>query len=139
PTHGQQEFAFYNHYYKNYCYLPLFIFEGLSGALVTACLRPGTRPPGRENAMILVRLLAFLRRHWPRTHILVRADSHFATPEVISGLAYRHLIHHAYGLAGDPVMLRHAAPAIQEARRLHQQRPALAKAHLAPLPDSSRL
>ena len=33
PTHGQQELAFYNHYYQNYCYLPLLIFEGLSGAL----------------------------------------------------------------------------------------------------------
>src|SRR5437870_1992703 len=75
PTHGQQELAFYNHYYKNYCYLPLLIFEGLSGALVMACLRPGTRPTGAENAMILV-----------------RGDSHFATPEVIEVLAHRHLI-----------------------------------------------
>src|SRR5262249_40549267 len=59
PTHGQQEFAFYNHDYQQYCYLPLLVFEGLSGALVTACLRPGTRPTGAENAMILGRLLAF--------------------------------------------------------------------------------
>src|SRR3989454_10118660 len=36
---------------------PLFIFEGTSHALVTAYLRPGTRPSGAENAMILVRLL----------------------------------------------------------------------------------
>jgi len=139
PTHGQQEFAFYNHYYKNYCYLPLFIFEGLSGALVTACLRPGTRPPGRENAMLLVRLLAFLRRPWPRPHILVRGDSHFATPEVIEVLAHRHLIDFVFGLAGNPILLRHAAPVIQEARRLHQQRTALAQAHHARPPDSSRL
>src|ERR1044071_3473998 len=27
-THGQQEFAFYNHSYRSYCSLPLFIFEG---------------------------------------------------------------------------------------------------------------
>ena len=114
PTHGQQEFAFYNHYYKNYCYLPLLIFEGLSGALVTAGLRPGTRPTGAENAMILVRLLAFLRRHWPRTHILVRGDSHFATPEVIEVLAHRHLIDFVFGLAGNPVLLRHAEPVLQE-------------------------
>ena len=58
PTHGQQEFTFYNHYYKNYCYLPLFIFEGTSHALVTAYLLRGypetfshccgeiTQPPG---------------------------------------------------------------------------------------------
>ena len=44
PTYGQQEFAFYNHHYRNHCYLPLFIFEGTSHALVTAVLRPGTRP-----------------------------------------------------------------------------------------------
>src|SRR5262245_2639717 len=139
PTHGQQEFAFYNHYYQNYCYLPLLIFEGLSGALVTACLRPGTRPTGAENAMILVRLLAFLRRHWPRTHILVRGDSHFATPEVIDVLAHRHLIDFVFGLAGHPVLLRHAAPVMQEARHLYQQRTARAQAHHASPPDSSRL
>src|SRR5512132_204095 len=139
PTHGQQELAFYNHYYQTYCYLPLLIFEGLSGALVTACLRPGTRPIGAENAMILVRLLAFLRRHWPQTHILVRGDSHFATPEVIEVLAHRHRIDFVFGLAGNAVLLRHAAPVMQEARRLHQQRTALAQAHHAHPPDSSRL
>jgi Transposase DDE domain group 1 len=139
PTHGQQELAFYNHYYKNYCYMPLLIFEGLSGALVTACLRPGTRPTGAENAMLLVRLLAFLCRHWPRTHILVRGDSHCATPEVLEVRAHRHLIDCVFGLAGNTVLLRHAAPVIQEARRLHQQRTALAQAHHARPPASSRL
>jgi hypothetical protein len=139
PTHGQQAFAFYNHYYKNYCYLPLLIFEGLSGALVTACLRPGTRPTGAENAMIVVRLLAFLRRPWPRTPILVRGASHCATPEVLEGLAPRHRLDCVFGLAGHPVLLRHAAPVLQEARRLHQQRTALAQAHHARPPASSRL
>src|SRR5438093_310439 len=86
PTHGQQEFAFYNHYYKNYCYLPLLIFEGLSGALVTACLRPGTRPTGAENAMILVRLLAFLRSIWYQTNILDRVTLHFTLHVVIDVL-----------------------------------------------------
>src|SRR5262249_11703639 len=65
PTYGQQEFAFYNHYDQRYCYRPLCIFAGTSHALVPACLRPGTRPPGAENAMMLVRLLSYLRRHWP--------------------------------------------------------------------------
>jgi len=139
PTHGQQELAFYSHYYKNDCSLPLLIFEGLSGALVTACLRPGTRPIGAEKAMIFVRLLAFLRRHWPQTHILVRGDSHCATPEVIEVLAHRHRIDFVFGLAGNAVLLRHAAPVMQEARRLHQQRTALAQAHRTCPPASSRL
>jgi Transposase DDE domain group 1 len=97
PTHGQQEFTFYNHYYRSYCYLPLFIFEGTSHALVTAYLRPGTRPTGAENAMILVRLLSYLRRRWPQTHILVRGDSHFATPEVIDVIAHRRLTDFVFG------------------------------------------
>jgi hypothetical protein len=139
PTHGQQEFTFYNHYYKNHCYLPLFIFEGTSHALVTAALRPGIRPTGTENAMILVRLLAYLRRHWPHTHILVRGDSHFATPEVIDVLAHRRRTDFVFGLAGNAVLLRHAAPTLQEARRLHHQRGALAQAHGQTPPASSRL
>src|SRR6266705_3465050 len=110
PTHGQQELIFYNHHYQSYCYLPLFIFEGTSHALVTACLRPGKRPPGAENAMILVRLLSYLRRHWPYTHILVRGDSHFANPEVM-----------------------------QVARNLFQQRTALAHAYGEQPPLSSRV
>ena len=97
PTHGQQEFAFYNHYYKSYCYLPLFIFEGTSHALVTACLRPGARPTGAENAMILARLLPYLRQRWPYTHILVRGDSHFATPEVMDVIAHRRLTDFVFG------------------------------------------
>jgi hypothetical protein len=139
PTYGQQKFAFYNHHYRSYCYLPLFIFEGTSHALVTAYLRPGKRPTGAENAMILVRLLSYLRRHWPRTHILVRGDSHFATPEVIEVVAHRRLTNFVFGLAGNAVLLRQAASVMQEARGLHQQRTARAQAHGERPPASSRV
>jgi Transposase DDE domain group 1 len=139
PTHGQQEFTFYNHHYQSYCYLPLLIFEGTSHALLAAFLRPGKRPPGAENAMILVRLLAYLRRHWPTTHILVRGDSHFATPEVLAVIAHRRHMDFVFGLAGNPVLLRQAAPVMQEARRLFQQRTAMAHAYGAPPPPSTRV
>src|SRR5712691_10504163 len=89
--------------------------------------------------MILVRLLSYLRRHWPHTHILVRGDSHFATPEVIEVIAHRRWTDFVFGLAGNAVLLRQAAPTIQEARRLHHQRVALARAHGQVLPASSRL
>ena len=139
PTHGQQEFPFYNHYYQNHCYLPVFIFAGTSHALVTASLRPGTRPSGAENAMILARLLSYLRYHWPHTHILVRGDSHFATPEVMEVIAHRRWTDCVFGLAGNAVLLRQAAPIIEEARRLHHQRVALAQAHDQAPPTRSRL
>jgi hypothetical protein len=139
PTYGQQEFAFYNQHYQNHCYLPLFIFEGTSQALVMACLRPGNRPTGTENAMILVRLLSYLRRHWPHTHILVRGDSHFATPEVIDVITSYRWTDFVFGLASNAVLLRQAASTIEAAWQLHHQRLALARAHGQAPPPSSRL
>jgi hypothetical protein len=139
PTHGQQELAFYNHYYTRYCYLPLFIFEGTSQALVMACLRPGKRPTGAENAMILARLLASLQQQWPETRILIRGDSHFATPEVMAAVTRVPLTDFVFGLAANAILLRQAEPALQEARRLHRQRTATAHAHGESPPASSRL
>jgi hypothetical protein len=139
PTHGQQECTFYNHHYQSHCYLPLLIFEGTSHALGAAFLRPGKRPPGAENAMILVRLLSYLRRHWPTPHILVRGDSHFATPEVIEVIAHRRRMDFVFGLAGNSVLLRQAAPVMQEARALFQHRSALAQAYGEQPPSSSRV
>lgn len=52
-AYAQQQDIFYNHHYGSYCYLPLFVFEGLSGKLITAVLRPGKRPCGAENAAII--------------------------------------------------------------------------------------
>ncbi len=89
--------------------------------------------------MILARLLPYLRQRWPHTHILVRGDSHFATPEVMDVIAHRRQTDFVFGLAGNTVLLRHAAPLLQEARCLHQQRTALARAHGQRLPASSRL
>jgi hypothetical protein len=104
-----------------------------------ACLRPGTRPPGAENAMILARLLSSLRQHWPWTHILVRGDSHFATPEVLEVIPHRRRTDFVFGLAGNAVLLRQAEPVMPVARRLHQQRTALARAHGQWPPTSTRL
>src|SRR5918912_338899 len=59
--------------------------------------------PGQDlaSAPTLSRLLSYLRRHWPYTHILVRGDSHFATPEVMEVIAHRRRIDFVFGLAGN--------------------------------------
>src|SRR2546422_7512451 len=91
------------------------------------------------RSMIMSRLLSYLRRHWPQTHILVRGDSHFATPEVIEVIAHRRLTDFVFGMGGNPVLLRQAAPVMQEARGLSQQRTALAHAYGEQPPLSSRV
>jgi hypothetical protein len=89
--------------------------------------------------MILVRLLAYVRRHWPSTHILVRGDRHCATPEVMEVIAQRRRTDCVFGLAGNPVWLRQAAPVMEAARGLCQQRTALAHAYGEQPPPSSRV
>jgi Transposase DDE domain group 1 len=139
PTHGQQAWTFYTHPYQSDCSLPRCMCEGPAHALVTACLRPGKRPTGAVHALVFVRLLSSLRRHWPQTHLLVRGDSPCATPEGIEGIAHRRLTDCVFGLAGHAVLLCQAAPVMQEARRLSPQRTALAQAHGACPPARSRL
>ena len=66
-TYGQQEMNLYSHHYRSYCYLPLFLFEGLSGKFINAALRSGKRPTGAENAMIIKHVLKRLRGAWPKS------------------------------------------------------------------------
>jgi len=134
-VYGQQPLAFYNAHYRSTCYLPLFIFDGLSGALVTAVLRPGKRPTGVENAMIMARVLKLIRRHFPDTHILVRGDGHFANPELMRLCDDMPNTDFLFGLAGNSVLYRLAEPAMQRARALVATRQALDEAASVKLYD----
>jgi hypothetical protein len=117
PTHGQQEFSFYNHYDGHHCHLPLFLFEGLSGPFITAALRPGKRPTGAENAMIVRRVLARLRAAWPQTRIILRGDAHFANPELMQLAVDDPAIDFLFGLAGNRVLSPLAEPFLAAHRR----------------------
>ncbi|MBK8359576.1 MAG: IS1380 family transposase [Comamonadaceae bacterium] len=139
PTHGQQEFAFYNHHYGNYCYLPLFLFEGISGKLITAVLRPGKRPTGRENAAIIKRVLRLLRQAWPETHILLRGDGHFSNPELMALYEEDPYIDFLFGLAGNKVLSPKAEPLLEKARALHQTNCVNAKRLGLHAPEATRL
>lgn len=117
-VYGQQPLAFYNHHYRSTCYLPLMIFEGVSGALVAAVLRSGKRPTGAENAMILRRVLKRIRAHFPDTRILVRGDGHFSTPELMAMIDAMPNTDFVFGLASNTVINRLAEPLMQSACKL---------------------
>lgn len=121
-THGQQELAFYNHHYGHHCYLPLFLFEGLSGKFITAVLRPGKRPTGAENAAIIKRVLRLIRNHWPDTHIVLRGDAHFSTPELMALRDTDPHLDFIFGLAGNKLLSPLASPLLARAQALHQAR-----------------
>lgn len=108
--YGQQPLAFYNHHYGSTCYLPLMIFDGQSGGLIAAILRPGKRPFGAENAMIMRRVLRRLRQHFPDTHILVRGDGHFSGPELMGLIESMPNIDFIFGFSCNTKLLAIAEP-----------------------------
>ena len=137
-THGQQELACYNHHYGNHCYLPLFLFEGLSGKFITAALRPGKRPKGAENARILKRVLQVLRVAWPQTRIVLRGDGHFANPELMALAMDDPHTDFIFGLTGNSVLKPLAEPFLEHNRKAHALRCENARRAGASLPQRTR-
>jgi len=78
-VHGHQQLRLFNAFYDEYGFQPIVVFDG-DGRLVGALLRPARRPMGAESAAHIRRLIREIRKHWPRTEILLRADSHYCTP-----------------------------------------------------------
>jgi hypothetical protein len=65
PTHGQQEFTFFNGHYDTWCYLPVVATVTFNDETeqfaVAAVLRPGNAPATRGARGLLRRLLGKLR------------------------------------------------------------------------------
>jgi len=137
-TYGQQELSFYNHHYRSYCYLPLFLFEGLSGKFITAALRPGKRPKGAENAMIIKRVLRRLRVVWPETHIVLRGDGHFSNPELMELTLDDPHTDFIFGLTGNRVLSQLAAPFLKDNRAQHERRCENARKSESAIPNATR-
>ena len=90
PTHGQQEFAFFNGHYDTWCYLPVvatvtFNDEPAQFA-VAAVLRPGQAPAGLGARGILRALLRKLRAAFPAATFRVRLDGGFASAKLFTFL-----------------------------------------------------
>jgi len=104
-VHGGQQLRLFNAHYDDYGFQPMVVFDG-AGRFVAAMLRPARRPSGKEARAFLRRLLRAIRANWPRTEILLRADSHYCSPEVFdwcraNGLDY------VLGLAPNATLRRH--------------------------------
>ncbi len=81
-VHGSQQLRLFNAHYDEYGFQPIVVFDG-DGRFVASVLRPAKRPKGVEIRAFLRRLLRAIRANWPKTAILIRADSHYCCPEVL--------------------------------------------------------
>ena len=104
-TYGAQQLTLFNAYYNEYCYMPLLIFDGLTGRLMLPLLRPGRTHKSLSVARIMQRVVEYLHRHWPDTVIELRGDSHFASHEFMDWAHDKWYVRYLTGLSGNSVLL----------------------------------
>jgi hypothetical protein len=77
-----QEGRFYHGHYEEYCYLPLYIFCGRH--LLLARQRRANVAGSDGAVEEVARIIAQIRRTWPRVRIILRGDSGFCNDPMMS-------------------------------------------------------
>lgn len=118
PAHGQQEQVRYDGHYGGYCFLPLHVYEGLSGRLITTVFK-AKRFRAAQLLAVLKRLVKHLRHAWPETLIVFRGDSHFTYPEVMQWIEAQAHLSYVTGLTSNAVLKQLAAEVVEQAKRAY--------------------
>jgi hypothetical protein len=118
PVHGTQEGRFFHGFYGNYCFLPLYVFCG--DQLLVAYLRPSNIDAAKHARAILKLLVQRIRRDWPKTRIIFRADSGFCRWRLLRWCE-RHNVGYVVGLARNKVLERKAARFMEAAEKGYQR------------------
>lgn len=121
-VHGHQQMALFNNYYGNYCYMPLHVYEGISGKFITAVLRPGKRSSGGETVSYLKRIVRRIREKWADTIIVFRGDSHFSSPELFEYVDRQNNIFSITGLSTNNILLEQVQTTIKTGKALYEKR-----------------
>jgi hypothetical protein len=104
-VHGGQQLRLFNAHYDEYGFQPIVVFDE-AGRMIAAVLRPASRPSGRQIVRWLQRLIAAIRGNWPRVEIMLRADSHYCTPEVLR-FCRAHRLDYTLGVAPTKTLRKH--------------------------------
>jgi hypothetical protein len=96
PLHGNQEGRFFHGYYDCSCYLPLYVFCGRH--LLAAKLRRSNIDGAAGAVEEIARIVAQIRRRWPRTRILLRGDFGFCR-DALMAWCEANRVDYVFGLA----------------------------------------
>ena len=115
PLHGMQEGRFYHGYYEEHCYLPLYVFCGRH--LLLARQRRANVAGSDGAVEEMARIIAQIRRRWPRVRIILRADSGFCNDQLM-GWCEANRVDYVFGLARNSRLEAALLEPLAEARRL---------------------
>jgi hypothetical protein len=118
PLHGKQEARFFHGYYNHYCYLPLYIFCG--DQLLCARLRPSNIDASAGSLLEVQRIVTQIRKAWPRTQIILRADSGFCREELMAWCE-KHAVDYVLGFARNKRLRRKIAKEMRQAKKEQQR------------------
>ena len=117
PLHGEQEGRFFHGYYKNYCYLPLYIFCGEH--LLCARLRTADVDAARGVVEELERIVMRIRAKWLGVRVIVRGDGGFCRDELMTWCEGQE-VDYVLGLSKNSRLVKLIGDEMVEARRLHE-------------------
>lgn len=104
-TYGEQQLSVFNDYYGQYCLMPLHIYEGHSGKLITTILKPGSRSKNVNVFSIISRIVNRLRAVWKNTVIIIRGDGHFCNHQLMDWCVQKQKdVHFLTGLTGNSAL-----------------------------------
>jgi len=115
PLHGNQEGRFFQGYYNNYCYLPLYAF--IEDLIVHAQLRTADQDASNGTVEALEKIVPLIRKRCPKALIIVRGDSGYCR-EPIMRYCEQNGLRYVLGLAGNARLARETAFALSQARGL---------------------
>jgi hypothetical protein len=119
PVHGNQEGRFFHGYYREYCYLPLYIICG--EFVLCARLRSSNIDASAGALEEVQRIVAQMRAQWPQVEIVLRGDGGFSRDAIMSwcednGVGY------VFGLAKNKRLLKIIGRQLHEAKLQYEEK-----------------
>lgn len=118
PVHGTQEGRFFHGYYRDWCFLPLYVF--CDEQLLVSYLRPSNIDAARHAWAILKLLVVRLRQQWPGVRIIFRGDSGFCRWRMLRWCE-RHQVDYVVGLAKNARLLALTAQLMSQAAQGYEK------------------
>ncbi len=121
---GHQEGRFYHGYYRDYCYLPLYVFCGEH--LLCSRLRTSNIDASADSVEELEPVVARIRQRWPAVKIQLRGDGGFCR-EKLMAWCEREGIDYIFGLAQNPRLRKQIEAERGQAEKQYQETQAPAR------------
>jgi hypothetical protein len=114
PVHGDQLGRFFHGYYREYCFLPLYVFCGKH--LLGSWLRPANIDASAGALDKVAMIVTRLRQEWPGVKIVLRGDSGFCR-EPLMRFCEENGVDYVFGLAKNSRLLAELQEELAEAQR----------------------